>query len=173
MIWTKRREKIFTAAERWAKKRRQMGWRKDQRLFKEKDVKENLGEERALIDELLCPLCQIKEHQRGSDRNCQSTSVFSIWSTELSADKCNFCIHYHRNARIVSLRNPYSKIIIWGKWTVSSPWEKHCTPSISLCSWAILNGSLHFCPPPPLPDFKSDRTNQREMNHFPILFKNK
>lgn len=36
---------------------------------------EILGEERALIIGLLCPLCQIKEHQTGTDKNCQCTSA--------------------------------------------------------------------------------------------------
>lgn len=31
--------------------------------------------ETALIIGLLCPLCQIKEHQTGTDRNCQCTSA--------------------------------------------------------------------------------------------------
>lgn len=112
--WTKREEKNLPSSRKTSGEGKAdwlQIWKK--KKIEEKNIRieeENLGKESALINRLLCPLHQIKEHKEALTETVTTPLLFSRQSAEASAEMCISPVHFNRSTRMVSLVNWHSKM---------------------------------------------------------------
>lgn len=82
---SQREEKISTTVERWAEKERQMGYRKEQRLFEEQDMKERIWERKELSSMDYFVLCtKSKNIEVAQTEIVSAPLLFGTWASRAS-----------------------------------------------------------------------------------------